>query len=168
MAMSCLVPPQTFPRHYQPRNEYILPRMPMPLPILMCTQEHAAHTAMLSSPHGVELHEIPYSRPASSSAECLHDFSPALCALSLVDFPTRALGEFRGPPLVPARNAVKIQAMGGTFLDLLAANQINAKQYTLLCSINEIDTEERNSMIDRLYHMETRLTPAQYSLMSEP
>jgi hypothetical protein len=103
--------------------------------------------------------------PASTS-EYHDDPSAALLALNFDDSDARG---FRSTPqnVVSAHNAAKIHAMSSTFLDILAANQINARQYSLLCSTMKTDTGSRNALIEQLYHVQKRLTPEQYAIMKE-
>jgi len=140
--ISLSMPPQTFHNPYRPRID-------MTPPISMFTQDDAA---MLNSPHEIRRHEISLSTPPGVARE------PGFSSASQARL---SLG------VVPAHNAAKIDAMGSTFLDILAANKINGRQYNLLCSTNKLDTGARNALIERLYHVTKGLTPEQYAVMRE-
>jgi len=192
--ISLSMPPQTFHHAYQPRDEYIHPRFDM-TQISRFAQDHEAmlntpheirrHEISLSMPpqtfspaggvgRGRDFSSGSTTRhsqsqrstvPASSS-EYHDDPSAALLALNFDDSDARVC-ESVPLSVVPAHNAAKIDAMGSTFLDILAANRINARQYSLLCSTKKMDTGSRNALIEQLYHVEKRLTPEQYAVMRE-
>ena len=104
--------------------------------------------------------------PASTS-EYHDDPSAALLALNFDDSDARGSKSTPQNVVVSAHNAAKIHAMRSMFLDILAANRINARQYSLLCSTTKMDTGSRNALIEQLYHVQKRLTPEQYAIMKE-